>query len=244
MSLQKLLLAFFTLFYTSTLFAGGLGLYMLNIIDENSYYDYEETGKDYGYSPGVGLTYDINLGKNNLFSYRVGIDYYKASGTSSYYDYDLNGTQSPLKKRSIEKSTMTLVNTFGFGIYRTKHLRLWLGPQVNIMKVKETNDYNDYFVDFSAGPVAGINYNINNDFSLAVDASLMVVGDTTSSQIRVYAFWRFDENFIRPAPKLKKRANHNSDMGDKLRYLESLRDEGILTEEEFQKKRQEVIAEF
>ena len=239
----KNIVIFSFLLYSSTLFAGGLGVYMLNVIDENSYYD-DETGKDYGYSPGIGVTYDTNIGKNSLFNYRLGIDYYKARGTSTFYDYDMNGTRSTLQSVDVKKSTLSLVNTFGFGVYRSKNLRLWLGPQITVMRVKENDYYNDYSIDFSAGPALGLNYNLNDDVALSIDATLMALGETTSTMVRLYAIWRFNETFKVTAPKLHGSANYNADMGEKLRYLQSLRDEGILTEEELQKKRQEIISDF
>ena len=243
-TLKKIILLSFIL-CSSTLFAGGLGIYMLNVIDENSLYDSDGTGKEYGYSPGVGITYDTNVGNNSLFNYRLGIDYYKAEGTTYFYDYDMNGTQSPLQKKSAKKSTLSLVNTFGFGIYRSKNLRLWLGPQITFMRIKENDEYNNYYGDFTGGPAVGMNYNFNKaDLSLSVDAALMVVGEVTSAMVRFYAIWRFNESFKVSVPKLNRSPSHNSDMGEKLRYLQALRDEGILTEVEFQKKRQEVIDDF
>ena len=232
-----------------TTFADGFGLLMLNVINENSsynydyynYYDYSlSNGVDYGYSPGVGISFDSNLGENHLFGYRLNLEYYNASGTATYENYDYNGTLREVTRLPVSKKTFSLVNTFTFGLYRSKYIRLWIGPQIVVSRIDEENVYHDLFSDLGGGPALGINYNINKEVSLAVDASYNIMGDTTSTNVRAYLYWRFGETFtVRPS-QVRKRVDP-TDMGTRLNYLKGLRDDGVLTEEEYQYKRKQVI---
>ena len=233
------------LFLPTMLFADGLGIYMLNVINEQSNYADTYNNKDYGYSPGIGLSYDSNLGQNSVFSYRLGFDYYEAKGTQSATTYDYNTGIETIKIYNISKSTFSMANTFCFGLYRSEHIRLWIGSQITAIK-NDSSDLDDtFFNTIEIGPSVGVNYNINDNATLAMDATFNIIGEESSTKIRAYLFWRFDEKFkIRPKVKKRvrvKKTTKNREMGDKLIYLQQLKDEGILTEQEYETKRQQVI---
>ena len=233
--------------FSFSLYAEGVGIYMLNVINEKGYDSYED---DYGYSPGIGLSFDTNLGKNKIFSYRLNFEYYRADGTDTYRPFDSNIDV----KYDIHKNVVSVVNIIGFGVYRSKHIRLWLGPivSVNSENTNAHHDYEDAFTNnnLEVGPVTGLNYNINEAASLSIDISygLLSTG-TTSAKARVYLFWRFGETFEPRKPKIKKKKTMQStsqprqteNFEEKLHYLKSLRDKEILTEEEYQLKRKELI---
>ena len=248
--LKKLLI--FSLFSLS-LQAAGLGIYMLNVVDESTY---EERGLDYGYSPGFGLSFDTNLGKNKVFGYRLDFEYYKASGTDYYRPFD---SRDDIKiKYDVSKRVFSMVNILHFGLYRSEHVRLWIGPAIALHNEdnNERSDYDTY--DYSGlnvdvGPAIGLNYNINEDFSLSVDASYGILSSGTSAlKARAYVFFRFGETFVprRVAQPIQQRLkppveiDKDKTFEEKLQYLKSLRDKDILTEEEYQLKRKELVSEL
>ena len=241
--------------FSFSLYAEGMGIYMLNVVDE---YSYGENEPDYGYSPGVGISFDTNLGKNKVFAYRLNFEYYRATGTDFYFPSD-TVFENYKVKYDVKKSVFSVVNIFSFGIYRSKYMRLWIGPVLSIHSEKsdERNDYDDYYyemypdINLDAGPIVGINLNINDNASLAIDVSYGLLSTGTESpKVRAYLFWRFGETFEkrrpkvqpiqqRPQPKVQEKKSETFE--EKLKYLKSLRDQEILTEEEYQFKRKELV---
>ena len=252
--LKKLFI--FSLFSLS-LQAAGLGIYMLNVVNESTYEDASEgTGPDYGYSPGFGLSFDTNLGKNKVFGYRLNFEYYKASGTDYYRPFD---SRDDIKiKYDVAKRVFSMVNILHFGLYRSEHVRLWIGPALALHNEdsNERDDYDTYTyseMNIDVGPAIGLNYNINEDFSLSLDANYGILSSGTSAlKARAYVFWRFGETFVarrvvqpiqqRPKPPVK--ISKDKTFEDKLEYLKSLREKDILTEEEYQLKRKELVQEL
>jgi len=246
--LKKLL---FLILLTHTVYAEGLGIYTLNVLDE---YSYEEDGPNYGYSPGIGISFDTNLGKDKVFAYRLNFEYYKAKGTDYYRPFDaIDGVK---RKYDIEKRVFSVVNIIAFGLYRSEHVRLWIGPVIGIHsennnKKSDYYDY-DYYLDLNVdvGPAIGINYNINEDMGLALDLTYGIFSTGLSSaKARGYLFWRFGESFekhraVQPIQQRHKPPVHvkrEKTFEEKLEYLKSLRDQEILTEEEYQLKRKELV---
>ena len=235
--------------------AAGIGIYMVNVMNEREL----EGDQAFGYSPGMGLSFDTNLGKNKVFGYRLNFEYYRASGTDipTYYNY--NGVLRPNREVDVSKNVFSIVNNINFGMYRSEHLRIWLGVSIGIQNIdytsdnKVSSDPNDLYYDenyynslnLEIGPVVGLNYNINESTSLGVDLSYGVLNfGTTSAKARVYAFWRFGETFVQKKPTLvidQPKEEKQRDFESKLNYLKSLREKEIITEDEYQEKRQEVI---
>jgi len=101
----------------STASAGGYGLYL----------DYAFGPSNPGSVPvsldtsriGVGFAYDSAVAQNKLFNYRMNLGY-------ENYREKFNGTDlARYHQGSFE-------NIFGFGVYRTKLMRVWLGPSLRI----------------------------------------------------------------------------------------------------------------
>ncbi len=237
MLIKKVLVLLLFLFPTLS-FSDGLGLYMLNDFDsDNGAYEV-----NYGYSPGVGLSYALTLGENQLFSYRLGLEYYKSRGQGTVYQYasDGNFSKEPTTTTvNAKRRTIAAVNTFEFGLYRSKNLRFWVGPQFTIMDVKEKVEYQINGFDMAIGPVVGLNYNMNENISLSLDTSVNIMDSGENLSVRAYVFWRFGEAFeVKPARGVA------NDMGEKLLYIKDLRDQGILTDKEYESKRKEIIERY
>lgn len=106
-------------------YAVGIGIYatggtaMSNWMVEN-----ENFGSSTDYCFGGGLLIDTAVAKNKLFNYRmaIGYEWYGSNNPSLYNvkpDYNF-----------AHKFDMS--HTFGLGIYRTKTLRFWVGPEVGL----------------------------------------------------------------------------------------------------------------
>ncbi len=126
----------------------------------NTNTDYK-TDYDLSYSGGLGIVLDTRVAKKGLFNYRLNLGYYNA--THSFGGFDADG----YKYYSMD-------HTFGFGIVKTRFLRLWLGPQLRIayMNRGESYDYgtyNEYGLGFGLAPVLGANFNFGKVFTVALD---------------------------------------------------------------------------
>lgn len=92
----------------------------------------------------IGLLFDTNIGKRNLFNYRLGVAYEKV-------------TVNLPEKEHYEG--VAIENDFGFG-FSTDNLRLWVGPEVRV-------NYNSHnLFGIGAGPAVGINVNLGNGLAL------------------------------------------------------------------------------
>ncbi len=92
---------------------------------------------------GGGILIDTAIARDKLFNYRVtlGMD----SMTNRFVDGDFSLTE----KGNIRGS---LVNTFGFGVYRSDRFRVWLGPQVGFhLQYRETNPLRDAILLYTYG---------------------------------------------------------------------------------------------
>jgi hypothetical protein len=117
---------------------------------------------------GLGITMDSNLAKDKLLNYRMDLDI----GVS----YDMYKSSSDFfKYHNAPFFAINTVHTLGFGIYRSKTIRLWLGPQISlgglfgaptvyggIHKVNNT-----WGVNGGIGGALGLNVNIGEVFTIA-----------------------------------------------------------------------------
>ena len=101
---------------------------------------------------GVGFAFDTNVSGDRLFNYRLNIGYERTEGDS--FDVSYNGVM--------------VDNIFGFGVLRTPHMRLWVGPSIRI-GVNIQEDPFQFFpivadneiIDVIAGGGAAIGANIH-----------------------------------------------------------------------------------
>ena len=113
--------------------------------------DWED--ESYSYTTVLGgFTLDSNVAADRVFNYRLELFY--GSG-----DHDFQSS-----------SDMVGMNhTFGFGVVRTRPVRVWLGPQIGLYY--ESGGDNRFSWDtygFNIGPAVGVNFNMGPVVSLAL----------------------------------------------------------------------------
>ncbi len=198
--------------------ASGIGLYVpystgdsmsITVSPEDENYDDHDVDIDLKSAAGIGFMFDSNLGKDSLFNYRLGLEYTKETvdtddGHSCSGDCEFG-------------SRYNMVNTFGFGVLRTKMVRLWVGPRLNIAMdaYSDANDNNFKRVGFEIGiaPAVGVNVNFGRYFALSADVDYRFAGTfgagdddrddseftysggTTGATARFYAIFKFGEEF-------------------------------------------------
>lgn len=152
--------------------AFGIGIYVpvfgagggtVSEIDSDFDFDY-----DMNYAGGFGIVLDSKVAKNGLFNYRLNIGLINGADDTEDYKY------------------YVIDNTFGFGIVRTRFVRLWLGPQVRLayMDYSEESSYGTFSVSgvgFGIGPVLGANFNFGPVFTVGLDLGYRIssyVGST------------------------------------------------------------------
>jgi len=201
---------------------------------------------DYGYSPGIGVSYAMSLGEDRLFSYRLDMEYYKSRGQGKVYSYDMNSSQETVTTVEGKRRIFSVVNIFEFGLYRSKHLRFWVGPHFTVNHVKEKVEYQYNDTEVAIGPVIGLNYNINDSASLSIDASTDLIDSGENLSVRAYVFWRFGEEFKKRSRKrtVKSKSLDGPDIEEKLLYIKNLRDKGIITDDEYEHKRKAIIEQY
>ena len=148
--------------------ASGMGIYVpysfgdkSSLTDDGNDFDVEYKG-----TAGFGLLYDSNLGKDTLYNYRLGLEYLTPSTHKTSNDYGDFECQS-----ECDFSRFNIVNTFGFGVFRTEMLRIWIGPRLNIAYMWDSgpHGYQEAAFEFGIAPAAGINVNIGPVVSLGFD---------------------------------------------------------------------------
>jgi len=158
---------------------------------------------DYKSNLGLGLAYDGNLGEDTLSNTRFSLEYTKRE-VDTFANIGCTGNCEAGER-------INMVTTFGFGIVRTKVVRLWLGPRFNLAyNWHSRNTYSTGGLEVGIAPALGINVNIGSHLSLAADVDYRWAGEfgawtddlggsgsyTSSIQgatARFYVFFRFGE---------------------------------------------------
>jgi len=174
----------------------------------------EKTTYEYQPSTGLGIVFDTNIGKNRDFSYRLDFEYSMA---------DLDTSSRPLSS-TFSKHKYSIVNTFGFSVYHSPHLRFWAGPRLIVQyehvssssNIRTQNTYG-----LGVGLATGVNVHLGPKVSLGLDIDYhgvsmfggeyyrtydgSVTGDTTyytvvggtnkGSTARFYFLLRFGESY-------------------------------------------------
>jgi hypothetical protein len=132
------------LFFTATLsfflmisinaMAVGLGVYGTGGLNFSSWYyatqseKYTSNSNDYIY--GGGLVIDTAVAKDMLFNYRF---------SGGYEQYVLKDPQTGDTSKPISRFSMT--HTFGFGVWRTLILRVWVGPRIGLHYLRHRDSF-------------------------------------------------------------------------------------------------------
>jgi hypothetical protein len=196
-------------------YSAGMGIYIPSNITENEKIEYDDTFAgtyDHEYKPsaGFGVAFDTNIGKNRLFNYRLGLEY-------SHAELDNLDGESVPSGTEYTKDKFNIVNTFGFGVLRKQHVRLWVGPRLNIQF--ESGEFSGGSTTFwtqdsfgiGLGVAAGVNVNLGRLVTLAADLDYHAVaiygteenalysvgysGVNEGVTARLYLLFRFRERF-------------------------------------------------
>jgi len=156
------------------------------------------TGEGNGSAYGGSLVFDTAVAHDSLFNYR-------ANFAIQALESD---TESGDIKYKTEGMRFALYNSFGFGVVRTKSIRLWLGPQfgVHYIDADTTKTMPDFTIvrigasyvtmpteskkksednggGISLGFVLGVNFNIGPTLTLGLDGGgrAFVTGNNTGA---------------------------------------------------------------
>ncbi len=197
--------------------AAGMGIYVpLSVGDSiSTTNDWDGYTRDLEFDPGVGfgLTFDSNIGKDKLLNYRLGLEYSSAS---------VNSVNGNAYAGDTEYLRYNMVHTFGFGVLRTKMIRLWVGPRINIAyNVYDNPAVNSFYtesnIELGIAPAVGVNLNLGRLVSLGFDVDYRFAylagtwestlnddtytGSASGPTARFYVLFRFGEEFQAQAPQ-------------------------------------------
>ncbi len=145
-ALLGLIIGTAVMFTARSAHAFGLGLY------GTGHYGTTNWGSESGsvYGGGGGFVLDTCLARNSIFNYRMSLG-------ADYRSEDIDV--------GLETTRLHLVNYFGFGVVRTKVLRLWLGPQFTV-----GGEFGDGAWAFMVGTgvALGLNFNIGDTLTISL----------------------------------------------------------------------------
>ena len=118
-----------------------------------------------------GFALDTNVAKRSLFNYRLGLE----SGEVEYGSVSFN------------ESAMN--HDFGFGIVRTRAMRLWAGPRLRIA-VQDEGDHSAFGI--GVGLNLGLNVHLGDHFSLFANAVHQEMQYSRSTSGVGYSSWEND----------------------------------------------------
>ncbi len=168
-----------------SLFAYGFGAYGTISPDITSFHGISSGSSGGGgnlkadYSLGFGLVLDSAVAKNERFNYRLSLEYNNMiSWGNRFFD-------------SYSRNTVMMINTFGFALWTSKFMRLWMGPEL-VLGYKFYSRSDRYFYPASIfgsnayrsrveserigianiGAVLGINFNMGSAFTILFETGL------------------------------------------------------------------------
>ena len=157
--IQVISLMVAVIFCLSNAMATGLGFYVVSGAGSADWTCDFESGNSRDFDEdtehqGGGFVLDTTVARDSVFNYRLNLGYEEL--VSEY-------------KPNRDKTNMdcyTLDNTFGFGVLRTRVVRLWIGPQLRLALAKgNIEDVSGYDIDLfglGIGPVIGLNLNFGS----------------------------------------------------------------------------------
>lgn len=166
------LILFCVLVWNGNALASGIGFYVQGgggtaeweADDLRGQFDFDSDSRH----GGLGIVYDSNVSQNSLFNYRAYLGYERAV-------HDPDNDFGDIKLDSI-----VFDQDFGFGLYRSGSLRLWVGPEVRISyssgRPDDADDLKFKLFGIGAGPVAGVNFHINSTLSLCLKGGFLGIG--------------------------------------------------------------------
>lgn len=140
---------------TNTSYTVGLGVHLTG--GASIYRGYNENEYGDRFFIGAGVTLDTTAAMNNLFNYRMHLDYTNLQRKNYLHE----------KKFYVGKENhniLNMQNSFGFGIVRLQNFRFWLGPHVHF-----SYDFYDKHLGTNLGLAFGFNYNMAKLITLSLD---------------------------------------------------------------------------
>lgn len=140
---------------------------------------------------GFGLALDSNIEKNRLYNWRFNLEANEIE-TKGGYKYD----------------KISIINTFGFSLFRNERVRVFMGPRLEFGFMAEDNWDG---IEFSLAPAVGVNVHLGSVVSLGLDMDYKIDGlsattresdygresDATLSGMtaRFYVLFKFGEQY-------------------------------------------------
>jgi hypothetical protein len=199
------------IFSASGAWAIGIGLYGTAGLARDSIKlrDYDRNIiTTHDYFGGVGLILDTAAAKDELFGYRLKLEYNQFNVKDIDSDITLKGY-----------NYIGMYHTFGFGVIRTELVRFWIGPQIglsytfgrgnskgiSIPYITDTYKLKLNAVGVDALVAIGANFNVGHDISLFIDLAAGYMGkyNTTNKLLghaigfkaSVGAMYRIEDNY-------------------------------------------------
>jgi hypothetical protein len=132
---------------------------------------------------GGGFALDTAVAKDTLFNYRLNVGY---QFTDRMYEGSFSGLP-----RKVESHGFSLNNIFGFGVYRSELMRVWLGPSIRF----STNFHSDFdgflgdvdvaTIGVGGGLATGINFHTGTigSASLSLGYQYLYSGEIRSVEV-------------------------------------------------------------
>lgn len=110
---------------------------------------------------GTDLVLDTAVAKNRIFNYRLSVECGTFTARREYL----------FKNVSFSVTRMTCANTFGFGLWRSRLVRIWAGPQIAISYEFSNKDNRilESFLYSKAGAVIGVNFHTGEFTTVSVE---------------------------------------------------------------------------
>ncbi len=130
----------------------------------------------------LGFIYDTNVIQDKIFNYRLGVSYEHMNARAPGKGFSLKG--------------MSVQNDFGFSLIRDENTRLWVGPEVKVEFLEGTETvqgyaYHEDVFSVGIGPVAGVNYRLNEDLFIAFKFGFLF-----QNGFRLFSEWEERYGFI------------------------------------------------
>lgn len=110
---------------------------------------------------GTDLVIDTAVAKNRIFNYRLSVECGTFTARREYL----------FRNVSFSVNRMTCASTFGFGLWRSRTMRIWAGPQIALSYEFSNKDSRilDTFIYNKAGGVIGINFHTGESTTVSFE---------------------------------------------------------------------------
>lgn len=168
----------FYIVHTAPLYAYGVGFYTTGKVGVQ----YPGIGANYGI--GCGFVYDSAVASNERFNYRL----------NAGYENCISTTSPPFYGNFMHR--VTLSNTFGFALFSSRYVRVWMGPQIELAcqfaertwtsnagtvpglsYMEKTTHTKSTHGQFGIGGILGINVHAGELFTLGFEVGLNAIMD-------------------------------------------------------------------